>query len=138
LKSWKNAVVRVRPGTGDSDAATACRVAASVAWRTDDRAPRPYHGLHEQESDMDWNDIAGQWKSFRPTIRQQWSRLTETQLDAVGGSRELLIRTIRQVYSISQEQTEKQVAAWVKRLPPSVARAPEPVDDTNHPPPGVR
>jgi uncharacterized protein YjbJ (UPF0337 family) len=65
---------------------------------------------------MEWKDIAGQWKTFRSPIRQQWSRLTDTHLDAVGGSRELLIRTIRQVYSISQEQTEKQVAAWVKRL----------------------
>lgn len=86
---------------------------------------------------MEWKDIAGQWKSFTPPIRQQWSKLTDTHLDAVGGSRELLIRTIRQVYAISQEQTEKQVAAWVKRLPPSPARATEPVDVTNGPPPGV-
>jgi len=71
---------------------------------------------------MDWTDIAGQWKSFGPPIRQQWSRLTDTQLDAVGGSRELLIRTIRQVYAISQEQSEKQVAAWVKRMPQPAER----------------
>ena len=77
---------------------------------------------------MEWKDIEGQWKSFRPPIREQWSKLTDTQLDAVGGSRELLIRTIRQVYSISQEQTEKQVAAWAKRLPSPPARAAEPVE----------
>ncbi|HWH41872.1 MAG TPA: hypothetical protein VNU21_18620, partial [Usitatibacter sp.] len=90
-----------------------------------------------QESDMDWKDIAGQWKSFRLPIRQQWSRLTDAHLDAVGGSRELLIRTIRQVYAISQEQAEKQVAAWAKRLPPSLARAPEPIEGANRPPPGL-
>jgi len=86
---------------------------------------------------MDWTDIAAQWKSFRPPIREQWSKLTDTHLDAIGGSRELLIRTIRQVYAISQEQAEKQVAAWARRLPTPVARAPEPVDRMSCPPPGV-
>ena len=77
---------------------------------------------------MEWKDIEGQWKSFRPPIREQWSKLTDAQLDAVAGSRERLIRTIRQVYAISQEQTEKQVAAWAKRLPSPPARASEPVE----------
>ena len=70
---------------------------------------------------MDWKDVAGHWKSFRSPIREQWSKLTDTQLDAIDGSRELFIGTIRQVYAISQEQTEKQVTAWVKRLPAPVA-----------------
>jgi|KBSMisStaDraftv2_1062788.scaffolds.fasta_scaffold649523_3 uncharacterized protein YjbJ (UPF0337 family) len=86
---------------------------------------------------MEWKDIEGQWKSFRPPIREQWSKLTDAQLDAVAGSRERLIRTIRQVYAISQEQTEKQVAAWVKRLPPPPARAAEPVDANTCTQPGV-
>jgi uncharacterized protein YjbJ (UPF0337 family) len=85
---------------------------------------------------MDWTDIAAQWKSLRTPIRQQWSKLTDTQFDAVGGSRELLIRTIRQVYAISQEQTEKQVAAWAKRLPPPPSSV-SPAVSTGTKPPAV-
>jgi uncharacterized protein YjbJ (UPF0337 family) len=72
---------------------------------------------------MEWKDIAGDWKAFRSPIREQWSKLTDVHLDAIDGSREELIRTIRQVYAISQEQTEKQVAAWVKRVPHPVPRS---------------
>ena len=72
---------------------------------------------------MEWKDIVADWKAFRSPIREQWSRLTDAQLDAIDGSREQLIRTIRQVYAISQEQTEKQVEAWVKRVPRPAPRA---------------
>ena len=65
---------------------------------------------------MEWKDIVADWNAFKTPIREQWSKLTDVHLDAINGSREQLVRTIRQVYSISQEQTEKQVAAWVKRV----------------------
>jgi uncharacterized protein YjbJ (UPF0337 family) len=71
---------------------------------------------------MEWKDIAGDWNSFRAPVREQWSKLTEAQLDAIDGSRERLIGAIRKVYAISQEQTEMQVTAWTKRVAPPVTR----------------
>ena len=65
---------------------------------------------------MDWKDIAAQWKVFRAPIREQWSKIADEQLDVVDGSRERLIGAIRKAYAISQEQAEKQVAAWAKRV----------------------
>lgn len=65
---------------------------------------------------MEWKDIVEDWNGFRAPIREQWTKLTDAHLDAIDGSREKFVRTIRQVYAISQEQTEKQVAAWVKRV----------------------
>lgn len=75
-----------------------------------------------REKGMDWKDIAGDWKSLNAPVREQWTKLTVAHLDAIAGSRELLIGTIRQLYAISQEQSEKQVAAWAKRLPAPAAR----------------
>jgi len=72
--------------------------------------------LRTEEKGMEWKDIVDDWKSFRSPIREQWTKLTDVHLDAIDGSRERLVRTIRQLYAISQEQTEKQVAAWVKRV----------------------
>lgn len=71
---------------------------------------------------MEWKDIAQDWSAFRAPIREQWSKLTDAHLDAIDGNREQLVRTIRQVYAISQEQTEKQVDAWVKRVSRPVPR----------------
>lgn len=71
---------------------------------------------------MDWNDIAVDWVHFRARVKEQWAKLTDVHLDFVAGNRERLIARIREVYGISQEQTEKQVSAWLKRvaIPPRV------------------
>ena len=66
---------------------------------------------------MEWKDVAQNWTGFRGRVKEQWSRLTESHLDFVAGSRERLIGRIREVYGTSQEQTEKQVSAWLKRVP---------------------
>ncbi len=65
---------------------------------------------------MEWKDIAAQWKAFRAPVKQQWSKVGDAQLDAIDGNRAGLIAAIRSAYAISQEQAEKQVAAWAKRM----------------------
>lgn len=67
---------------------------------------------------MDWKEIASQWKALRGPIRQQWSKVGDEDLAVIDGSRERLIGAIRRAYGISQEQAEKQVGAWAKRVGP--------------------
>lgn len=65
---------------------------------------------------MEWKEIAAQWKASRPSMKEQWSKVGDAQLDAIDGNRAGLIAAIRQAYAISQEQAEKQVTAWAKRM----------------------
>jgi uncharacterized protein YjbJ (UPF0337 family) len=70
---------------------------------------------------MSWSRIEHDWVHFRGNIKEQWTKLTDAHLDAIAGKREQFIGKIRSLYGISQEQTEKQVSAWIKRvtaLPP--------------------
>ena len=72
---------------------------------------------------MSWGHIERDWAQFRGNIKQQWTRVTDEHLDAIAGKRDRLIGKIRSLYGISQEQTEKQVSAWIKRvtaLPPAI------------------
>jgi len=65
---------------------------------------------------MSWDHVESNWTQFKVGIKQQWSRVTDAHLDVIDGKRELLIRKIRELYGISQEQTEKQVNSWMKRV----------------------
>lgn len=65
---------------------------------------------------MEWSELAKQWSAVRARVKEQWPKLTDNQLDAIAGQRERLVGTIRSVYGISQEQSEKQVFAWLKRV----------------------
>jgi uncharacterized protein YjbJ (UPF0337 family) len=66
-------------------------------------------------SGMDWKLVAGDRERFRAAVQGQWARLTDAHLETIAGNRMELTARIRAVYAISQEQAEKQVAAWAKR-----------------------
>ena len=65
---------------------------------------------------MHWNRIEGNWKQFTANIKQQWSRLTDAHLDAIAGKREHLAAKIQEMYGISRDAAEKQIAGWQSRV----------------------
>ena len=66
---------------------------------------------------MEWKEIARDWNLFRAGIKRRWALVSDAHLDLIAGNRERLIDRIRYVYGLSREQTEKQVADWLRRLP---------------------
>ena len=65
---------------------------------------------------MNWDRIEGNWKQFKGSALQQWGKLTDDQLDVVAGKRDLLLGRIQEAYGITQDETEKQLAEWQKRV----------------------
>jgi len=65
---------------------------------------------------MNWDRIEGNWKQFKGSALQQWGKLTDDQLDVVAGKRDLLLGKIQEAYGITQDETEKQLAEWQKRV----------------------
>jgi len=61
---------------------------------------------------MNWDRIEGNWKQFKGTVRQQWGKITDEQLDAIAGKRHLLAGQIQQTYAVSVDNAETQLAAW--------------------------
>jgi uncharacterized protein YjbJ (UPF0337 family) len=65
---------------------------------------------------MNWDRIEGNWKQFKGNAMQQWGKLTDDQLDVIAGKRDVLLGRIQELYGISRDETEKQLADWEKRM----------------------
>lgn len=65
---------------------------------------------------MDWDRIERNWKQFRGAVRAHWTLLTDEQLLAIDGKRQLLVKKIVEVYEITEEQTERSVSSWARDL----------------------
>lgn len=65
---------------------------------------------------MNWDRIEGNWKQFQGNVKQQWGKLTDDQLNVIAGKRDHLTGKIQEMYGISNDETEKQVAEWQKRM----------------------
>jgi len=65
---------------------------------------------------MNWDRIEGNWKQFKGNALQQWGKLTDDHLDVIAGRRDLLLGRIQELYGISKDDGEKQLADWEIRM----------------------
>ena len=61
---------------------------------------------------MNWDVIEGNWKEFKGNVKQQWSKLTDDQLEVIAGKREHLAGKIQVMYGIGKDEAEHQLSDW--------------------------
>ncbi|MDZ4842805.1 MAG: CsbD family protein [Hyphomicrobium aestuarii] len=64
---------------------------------------------------MDWDRIAGNWKQWTGSAKEQWGKLTDDDLAVVNGQREQLEGKIQERYGYSKDQVRQEVDDWMKR-----------------------
>jgi uncharacterized protein YjbJ (UPF0337 family) len=64
---------------------------------------------------MDWDIVAGDWNRTKGKIKEQWSKLTNDQLDMVSGRRDELVDKIQESYGVAKYEAERQVKDWGAR-----------------------
>ena len=52
------------------------------------------------------------WESCKDSAKARWGRLSDADLDQVGGVAEKLVELIRERYGVSRTEAEAQVRAW--------------------------
>jgi len=58
---------------------------------------------------MNWDTIAGNWKSAKGHLREQWGKLTDDDLDVIAGKRDQLVGTIQTRYGNTRDEAERMV-----------------------------
>ena len=61
---------------------------------------------------MNWSNIESGWNDFKANAKQQWSKLSDDQINATMGKRDYLSSRLQEVYSLSKEETERQISDW--------------------------
>ena len=61
---------------------------------------------------MNWERIESNWWHYKGNAGRHWVKLSVQELDLIAGNRERLAEKIREVYGVSREIAEKQLALW--------------------------
>jgi uncharacterized protein YjbJ (UPF0337 family) len=64
---------------------------------------------------MNWSSIESGWKDYQADAKQQWSKLSDQQIESTMGKREQLSISVQQAYALSKEETERQISDWQSR-----------------------
>jgi uncharacterized protein YjbJ (UPF0337 family) len=73
---------------------------------------------------MNWDQVESHWKDLTSSARENWGKLTDSDLEEISGKREQLISKIQAVYGITRRDADKQVWDWgktVQRVAKSIA-----------------
>lgn len=65
---------------------------------------------------MNWDQIAGNWKQFTGSVKENWGKLTDDDLTMVEGKRDQLTGLLQKKYGYAKEQAEREVDEFTARL----------------------
>jgi uncharacterized protein YjbJ (UPF0337 family) len=63
---------------------------------------------------MNWDQLAGQWKQMRGSLKQKWGQLTDDDLNQINGQRDKLIGKLQERYGIAREEAMRRADEWFK------------------------
>jgi uncharacterized protein YjbJ (UPF0337 family) len=61
---------------------------------------------------MNWDQIAGNWKQFKGTVKEKWGNLTDDDLEVIEGKKDQLVGRLQERYGYTKEQAEKELDSW--------------------------
>jgi uncharacterized protein YjbJ (UPF0337 family) len=64
---------------------------------------------------MAWDVVEGKWKQYKGKAREQWSQLTDADVDEVAGKRDQLVGKLQERYGYAKAEAEQAVSDWLKR-----------------------
>ncbi len=62
---------------------------------------------------MNWDVVKGDWRQLSGKIKEQWSKLSDDEIEQVRGDRNQLAGKIQERYGVTEEEAHKQVDEWV-------------------------
>jgi uncharacterized protein YjbJ (UPF0337 family) len=70
----------------------------------------------QKELTMNWDQVSGQWKQLKGSVRTKWGKLTDDDVDVVAGNREKLIGKLQERYGFSKERALQSVDDFIADL----------------------
>ena len=69
---------------------------------------------------MNRDTLSGQWTQLKGSVREQWGKLTNDDLDQIQDKSEQLIGKLQERYGIARDEAQRQLDAWTPRGSPLI------------------
>ncbi len=62
---------------------------------------------------MNSDELQGKWKQLKGSVRQQFGRLTDNDVEMIAGQRDRLIGKLQERYGYLREEAQKKTDEWL-------------------------
>ena len=67
---------------------------------------------------MNSDQLKGSWLQLQGKIKEQWGKLTDDDMDVIGGRFDQLVGKIQERYGMAREAAEREVNTWLAGVEP--------------------
>ena len=61
---------------------------------------------------MEWNQVGAKWQQLKGSVKQEWGKFTDDDLDYIAGTRDRLVGRLQEKYGVTKEEAERQADRW--------------------------
>ena len=65
---------------------------------------------------MNWDQIKSEWREAKGKLRSKWGKLTDDDLEQIGGKKDVLIGRLQRRYGWKKDQAEQSLDEYLKTL----------------------
>lgn len=70
----------------------------------------------KEHTNMNWDEIAGQWRQKKGQLRAKWAKLTDDDLEAIAGRKDVLVGRLQERYGKRRDEAERDVDSFISGL----------------------
>src|SRR5260370_36689338 len=63
---------------------------------------------------MNWDQVEGKWKQMKGSVKKQWGKLTDDDLEYIAGSKDQFVGRLQERYGITKEAAQRQADDGVR------------------------
>ena len=63
---------------------------------------------------MNWNEVEGKWNQMKGTLRERFGKLTDDDLQVIGGKKDQFLGMLQERYGITREQAQRDLDNWLQ------------------------
>jgi uncharacterized protein YjbJ (UPF0337 family) len=63
---------------------------------------------------MNSDQFEGKWKQLKGSVKQQWGKLTDSDVSTLSGKKDELVGKLQERYGITREQAVKEADDWAR------------------------
>ena len=75
---------------------------------------------------MNWDTVSGNWLELKGRLREKWGKLTDQDLESIGGMKDQLIGALELRYGFERERASQEIDRWLETMNDRIAGRREP------------
>ena len=65
---------------------------------------------------MNWDTLEGKWKQMTGNAREKWGKLTDDDMENIGGKKDRLVGKLQERYGYGKDEADREADSWISSL----------------------